>query len=325
MSPYSILGVSKTATDEEIKQAYKKLAREHHPDKGGNKETFQKIQEAYETLSNPDKRSEYDNPPQNFDFHQFTSFFNHHMHTTQKQIQKCADHYYTCNVSLHDIYFGITKKLRIKRERICQSCLINCNTCHGSGIITQTTQFGPMRQIIQNSCTSCNGRGKKNSSQSCSSCNSLGIVKEERLLEINIEKGSDDNKKFIFPEWGEQAVKSNQIPGDFIVKIHIQPHPQFIRQNLDLIYTTNISLVDSIIGTVITIPHFDSPITMDTRGFGIINPNKQYTLFGKGMNNQNNTGNLHLRFTINYPEKTLNNNEHNILYSAFKSIGFTSS
>lgn len=317
---YSVLGISKNATDDEIKQAYKKLAREHHPDKGGNKETFQKIHEAYETLLNPEKRSEYDNPspsPQQFDFHQFNSFFNHHM----KQIQKCSDHYYTCNVSLQDIYFGIVKKLRIKRERLCKSCLVNCNTCHGTGIITHTTQLGPMRQIIQNACSSCHGRGKKQNSQSsCLSCKSLGVIKEERLLEINIERGCENNKQYVFKEWGEQAVKPNQVPGDFIVKINIQQHTDFTRHNLDLIYSINISLIDSIIGTNIIIPHFDSPISIDTRGFGIINPNKQYTLFNKGLIHQNNTGNLHIRFIIDYPEKTLDNEEYNLLSSAFKSI-----
>jgi len=186
---YNILGVSKNASNEDIKNAYRRLARTHHPDKGGDKDQFQKIQEAYETLSNSDKRKQYDNPAANSGFEDMFPFgFDHPFfkhHRQDEKIVKKNDHSYTCKVTLNDVFFGTIKKLRVHRSILCKNCISNCLKCNGKGVIVQHVKLGPFTQIVQNTCTVCNGKGKsKDKSKNCESCNLNGEIIEEKIFEI---------------------------------------------------------------------------------------------------------------------------------------------
>jgi DnaJ-class molecular chaperone len=305
---YNILGIPKGASEDEIKKAYRKLAREHHPDKGGNKEHFQKIQEAYETLSNPQKRHEYDNPVVNsFPFGNFD--------ITQT---RCANHNYVCKITLRDVHFGIKKKLKAKRDMSCNACSDICIQCHGKGTIHHHIQMGPFKQLINQACNVCGSSGKRIHTTNCSTCNNKRTVTDERIIEIDIPKGVENNKHYVFNHWGEQPKKANSIPGDLIVTVQIENDPNFARSNLDLIYQPKISLAESICGTKLTIPHFDGNFELDTLGFGIINPKKQYTIYNKGLKNQNDTsGHLHIRFEIDYPTVSLTPDDITLLRTAF--------
>lgn len=306
---YSILGVSKDASEGDIKKKYRQLARENHPDKGGDKERFQKIQEAYETLSDLNKRQAYDNGSQPnvhinggfpFDFN-FNSFF-HPQAKPQQQVQKKNDHIYTCKITLKDVYFGIIKKIRVQRNRVCTICKSDCSQCNGVGHITQHMQMGPFTQIINQVCQGCSGSGIKHKSN-CNECKSKGSIPEERIFEVKIERGIETGKQYKFEGWGEQAIKGNEISGHLIVNIVVEEDVQFKRNGLNILYRADIDLRDCIIGKMITIPHFEGPLMITTRGFGIINPNKEYILFEKGLKNENGkVGNLHITFNINYPE-----------------------
>lgn len=325
---YNILGVSKNASDDEIKRAYKKLALKTHPDKNNGDDTeFKKINLAYETLSDPNKRNEYDNPnpftsgnpfdqhsPFNhpfFNFHQ-----NHHQQQRQNTNRKLNDHYYNCKISLKDVFFGITKKLRVNRTRVCNSCIKTCNTCNGSGNITQHLQMGPFTQVVNRSCNICNGSGnvKNDGNIHCTKCLAKGNITEERIFEIKLDPGVENGKRIVFEEWGEQASKNNEISGSFIVTIQIEEDPHFKRRGLDLRYHVDISLKESIVGKYISIPYFSEDVTIDTKGFGIINPGKEYIIYNKGLKDKDDKyGNLYLIFKINYPEKCLTDKEIQIL------------
>ncbi len=324
---YDTLGISKSATDEEIKNAYRKLAKTHHPDKGGDKNKFQEIQTAYEILSDPDKRNNYNNPQQNFnttfpfDFH-YHSFFKHH---NKNSAIKKNDHIYNCHLTLKDIYTGIQKKFKVQRNKICNNCKQLCSNCDGNGKLTYNQQLGPFIQKIEQICSNCNGTGNSKNTIDCKTCNNKRYIIEENIFDVNIKPGIESHTKITFPDWGEQPTRNNEIPGSFIINIIINEHPEFKRNKLDLIWKTNISLRDSIIGKTIIIPHFINPIELNTKGFGIINPNKEYILNNQGLiDEKGNHGNLHIKFNIEYKECNFNDEQINVLRSTFDQVNLTS-
>lgn len=320
---YEILGIDKTSSKDEIKQAFRKLAIENHPDKGGEKEKFQEIQEAYEILGNEEKRRNYDNGmngrSSNFDF-----FFNNFHQRQHNQTIKKQNHYYNCEINLEDVHFGINKKIKVKRIKICKICYIPCDECNGSGQFSRTVQMGPFIQQITQICNKCNGQGVyKESKNTCNDCKD-GKITEEKIFELQIPKGVHENKQYIFDEWGEQAIKENEISGDVIVSIKIRDHNDFKRNNLNLIYESTVTLKESIIGKEIKLDIFKEIININTKIFGIINPNKQYILYGKGLNSESDKkrGDLYIIFKIEYPERSLNDDEIKILNKTFKTINF---
>jgi DnaJ-class molecular chaperone len=325
---YSILGINKNASEEDIKQSYRKLAREHHPDKGGDKNLFQEIQEAYETLSDSNKKQQYDyENSQNFgngipfNF----PFFSFNFNNSSNRKHKRQNHIHDITISMNDVYNGLTKRFKISKKSICLKCHQICQLCNGNGNITKHMRLGPLTQIINEKCNICNGSGQTRSTQiNCNDCNSTGLLTIEQLVEINIPKGVEENKTYLFESWGEQPQNTNELPGDLLVRIKIHNDTLFERSGLDLIYKSNISLRDLIIGKNIIIPHFNNTsFDIHTRGFGIINPNKQYTIYNKGLrDNSNNQGNLHLHFVVDFPNRNFNQHEIDIITNAFNQINF---
>jgi len=325
---YSILEIDKNASEEDIKRSYRKLAMEHHPDKGGDKNLFQEIQEAYETLSDPNKKQQYDHRnlggngngngiPFNFPFFSFN--FNN---SSNKKFKR-ENHIHNINISMNDVYNGLTKTFKISKNSKCLKCHQICELCNGDGNITKHIRLGPITQIINEKCLQCNGYGQTRSNNiNCNNCNSSGIISIQQLVEINIPRGVEENKTYVFESWGEQPQNKNELPGDLFVIVKINNDTPFERRGLDLIYKTKLSLRELIIGKNITIPHFNgSSFDIHTRGFGIINPNKQYTIFNKGLRDiSNNQGNLHLHFVIDFPNRNLNQEEIDILTNAFNKI-----
>jgi molecular chaperone DnaJ len=179
--------------------------------------------------------------------------------------------------------------------------------CNGNGSIQgQRIQMGPFVQFINQMCPTCSGNCVIRNNIPCIECNSSGFNIKEKHIELKIPKGIEDGKEYLFEEWGEQAVKSNEKSGDFIIRIEIQKNDLFHRDNLNLTYTTQISLFESIIGKDIKIPFFDEMIDLNINRFGIINPKKEYIIVEKGLKNEKNErGNLKIKFEIIYPEQIL--------------------
>lgn len=319
---YEILGVPKDASPDDIKKAFRKAAMKYHPDKGGDKEKFQKIQEAYDVLKDPETRAGYDNPRppmQHFDFSQFFGGTFANVHQQHVSPQRCSDHSYNCKISLKDVYTGITKRFKVKRTKFCTSCHGTCGHCKGAGTISHRISHGPFIQMSQQVCMKCSGSGRvlNQPANSCQLCSS-GNITEERLVELAIPPATENGKQYVINGWGEQASKSNQEPGNLIVTITIDPDPHFTRRGLDLVYTATISLKESIIGSIINVPHFAGSLPIDTNGFGIINPQKQYTVYEKGLiDNSGKSGNLHIHFVITYPQVNLNHEQISTLSDAF--------
>jgi DnaJ-class molecular chaperone len=304
---HDILRVRKDASKDEIKAAYKELAREHHPDKGGKEEEFVKIGEAYEKLTNGTAEQEI-----NFDH----AFFNAQFHNAKVRL---GDSIHKCNITLEDLYTGSIKKFKISRTKMCVGCYSKCSACHGNGTIRHQLQLGPFMQIMEQRCGQCAGNGQVKSKPECSLCNNKGRIIEDQIIQINIAKASPSEQQFVFKEWGIQPTKDNEEAGDLIVVTNLLPHADFVRKNeKDLLYTTHISFKNAITGMILKIPFFDSTLEINTLGFGIVNPGKEYFILGKGLSPD---GNMCIRFMIDYPDKVLQIEEAQRINQAFSAVG----
>jgi len=324
---YKTLNLNKNSSLEEIKISYKQLAKQYHPDKGGTTEKFQEIQIAYETLSDENKRREYDNInnndflPGNVQGFPF-NFFNFHNHHPANNVVKKNNETYNCVITLKEAYFGIKKNFNIKRKYNCDKCNFACSNCNGTGFDknNQRIQIGPFLHIQNQVCMSCNGSGIMRS-LICVECNNSGLKFKEKNFDLFIPRGVESGKKYTYETWGEQATRKNEIPGDFIIMIIVEDDPHFKRNNLNLIYETDISLKDSIIGRDILIPFFDENIIFNTKKISIINPKKEYIISNKGLCNEiGHVGNLILKFRIVYPSRFLNESEIVELEKSFQKI-----
>lgn len=329
---YDILGVNKDASDDEIKRAYRKLALKTHPDKNNGDDTmFKKINLAYETLSDPDKRHEYDNPNQmpnfnaNFGEDIFEQIFrgmggiNININGQRSGPIKRGNHFHRVNVSLRDVHTGIFKTLKLKITKICFDCKTTCKSCNGSGMTVNIQRMGPYIQHIQTGCNMCNGTGVVNNNNSgCKRCCGVGNIIDEEIIKIEIPKNTVSGYKVLFNGLGEQPQKTGEQAGDLIVEVIVNEDPYFIREGDNLIFKTKITLAETFIGKDIIVPHFDNNITVNTKMFGIINPKKGYHIKGKGLGGK---GDLIFIFEIIYPDKVIDNNDSESLRAIFRKIG----
>jgi DnaJ family protein A protein 2 len=285
MNYYKILGLNRnTATQEDIKKSYRKLVLEHHPDKGGDPDKFRQIQEAYEVLSNSNKKHEYDN--------------NH-------QTRKMADIYHKINIPLKDIYTGTQKSIKINTKHICDQCKKECNQCNGLGIRTIQMSMGPFTHFQRIMCNGCGASGIIiEKSVNCGCIN--GYFTKEKKITFDIERGDINIKTYRIDGLGEQPKRDWDIPGDLIIEIHKEESDsQFKRVNYNLHHTCKIKFTDAITGIKIKIQHYTKEITIDTgKIFGIINPNKEYIIGGEGIYYNDNHGDLIIKFEFIYPSQT---------------------
>jgi DnaJ-class molecular chaperone len=332
---YNILEVNKNATEDEIKVAYKKKAMQYHPDKNKDPDSatkFKEISNAYSILGDKDKRNKYDHCGDNnyneggndeMRSHRdiFEAFFRGHeggfpdnifgfggggRGGRQERRQSKADSIESVfNLKLDDVYEGVKKDLNIKLKKYCTSCNGECPECDGKGFIHRIQNMGIMQTVFQSQCNKCGGdgiiiRGKP----SCKICCGKGTFSKDVKATLIIPKGVNESYRTAFPELGEQPKVDTMKPGDLIISIRIEEHPHFIRNGNDLHYKTDITFINSVIGTNITIPYFKETIEINTKIFGVISNGKKYMIEGKGMPilNTNNKGNMFIEFNINYPK-----------------------
>ncbi len=231
---YKTLGVGKEASKDEIKKAYRELAKEHHPDHQGDVDRFKEINEAYSVLSDDRKREEYDNPMTTA-FGPFSDFFNgfggfstrnrrEHVANMPRRGQTLR---YEMEVSLYEAICGGDKDFDYKFRDICPKCEgiggINkkeCEICRGSGVITRTSQQGNVNMINQSTCQACGGRGFA-VTDSCDECNGTGIIDKEDKIILKLKPGISDG--IVLRIAGKGGIGLNYgPPGDLLIRLKIK-------------------------------------------------------------------------------------------------------
>ena len=258
---YELLEVDKKASKDEIKKAYRKIARKAHPDKGGDPEVFKDINNAYEILSDDQKRATYDKygldglqnggpgGPGGFE-DIFGSFFGGGPRRQQSQgTKKTKPVGREVTVTLEDVYNGKVVKLPMQKRVCCEACsgqggknVKVCPDCKGQGYKMRTQMIGPgMIQQSQVPCQKCNSEGKYfEEKDRCKVCKGEKIKTVEKTLEIPIDRGTPSDKTILFAGEGNEA--PGAMAGDLHVKVTVKDHPIFSRKGADLLMSKKISL-----------------------------------------------------------------------------------
>jgi molecular chaperone DnaJ len=293
---YNILGVSKSASDDEIKKAFRKLAHKYHPDKGGGDEAkFKEINEAYQVLSDKQKRAQYDQFGSafeqagaggagfgGFDFSGFSDAF-----------RGGNDVSIDVDVTLEEAAVGIEREIRIYVSSVCPDCkgsgakqgskIINCKTCHGAGQIRKErrTILGVFAQM--EICQDCQGQGEK-PEKTCAKCGGDGRTKESKNIKIKIPAGIADGQTIRLSRQGEVGFRpksGKSIPGDLYITVHINSHSLFERRNDDIYYKLEINFSQAALGDKIEVPTLQGKVKLKIPSG--IQSGKIIKLKGKGL------------------------------------------
>lgn len=263
---YETLGVEETATQEEIKKKYRKLAKENHPDTGGNEELFKKISLAYETLSDSQKRQQYDVKRKNpfggsFNMNEmFNNVFNQRQAQQQRPTHTSN---ITVNIGTLNSFNGGKHTLSYKRQVICEPCggsggdKKTCQTCSGSGNVVKQVGSGMFVQLIQMACDSCRGTGSF-LIDPCFMCSGVGSKPEMKILDISLPHGIDNGQFLRLQGMGDFR---NGTYGDLIVRIDLKPQDGFNKVDNHLVYDAFLNIEDLKIGNI-TIPHPDGTLNI---------------------------------------------------------------
>ena len=285
---YKILGVNKDASQDDIKKAYRKLAIKYHPDKNpGDKkaeEKFKEAAEAYEVLGDEKKRAEYDNPASNFDFkmsggpdfanmgideilrHMGGFGFDFGEQRQQHRQVKGTSIQVRFNLTLGDMFNGVTKKIKYKRFEPCETCggtgmtensrKKTCRTCGGSGTVFSSVGSGFMNMNMMQTCPTCGGKGYVMENP-CNKCNGHGIVEKTVQKEIKLNKGVGHGQSYVFTGLGNFPPHGEGVPGDLIVAIGQLPHDKFDRNGDDLIFDLEVPVIQAIKGCTVDVTTID--------------------------------------------------------------------
>lgn len=331
---YELLGLDKNASSDEIKKAYRKQAIKHHPDKGGDPEKFKEIGQAYDVLSDPEKRQVYDEYGEDAlkegmgpgagagadPFNIFESFFGGSPFggaggRSRRGPRRGEDVAHPLKVSLEDLYKGITKKLSLSKNVLCPQCngkgsksgrSIGCGTCGGSGVKVSMRQIGPgMIQQMQSVCPTCKGSGEAvDPSDRCDKCRGNKVVQEKKILEVNVDKGMEHGQKIVFSGEADQAPDTE--PGDIVFVIQQKDHPEFKRKASDLFLVKKISLTEALIGFKSVVKQLDGrELLLETKEGEITRPGSFKMVKEEGMPVRNHPfqkGNLYIQFEVVFPE-----------------------
>jgi DnaJ family protein A protein 2 len=327
---YTILGVSREASETEIKKAYKKLALKWHPDRNkGSKEAeekFKKISEAYEILSDAQKRQQYDQfGKDGLKGHQFASSenlfnmffgdrgFSSFFSSGPRQPRKMPDVSYTLSISLKEAYEGLQKKLRIQRQRVCKVCkgsqykanarFETCKVYQSRGFLTQQRSIAGFTSITQQSiCYHCNGKKQiVNAEDYCEGCQGKGTQKDEKILVLDILPGMPHNHTISF--LGEADSGPNVAPGNLFVHIVIEEEKGWTRDNHHLHVQKSLTLHEALFGYDFDLLHINGKTYRFRRESTVVTPASSHIVRDLGMPKFKNKGygDLILDFNIVFP------------------------
>lgn len=326
---YDVLGVSKSASQDEIKSAYRKLAKQYHPDfhpgDAAAAEKFKEINEANAVLSDEQKRKQYDyelehpnmggfggdNPFSGGGFGGFEDIISSMFGggAREQRPSRGADIEQTVRLSFLDAIKGCSKEIAYMRNEPCKSCngtgakggtaFQKCSKCGGSGRVKyqQDTIFG--RTIQVGACPDCGGTGRKIIDK-CPECKGRGSTRAETRFTVNIPAGVDKDSSLRKRGFGQAAPNGGE-PGDLYVYFQIEPHKLLKREDRDLYVTVPISFKTAVLGGKIQVPGIDDTLEL-TVPEGT-SSGTRFCIRGKGVKTVNGTGNLYVTVEIDVPEK----------------------
>ena len=357
---YEVLGVSKSADATEIKKAYRKLALKYHPDKNpGDKEAeekFKEAAEAYDVLSNEEKRRRYDQfghagvggagqggfgGGMSMDdifsqfgdifgsFGGFSGFGGFGGGRSARRVNRGTNLRVKVKMNLQEIATGIEKKIKVKKYVACQHCngtgakdgksYSTCSTCKGSGQVTrvQNTILGAMQTT--STCPTCEGEGKI-INEKCTFCNGEGVLMSEEVMSINIPAGVGEGMQLSLSGKGN-AARRGGVNGDLIVLIEEEEHPELVRDGNDLLYNVFIGYPEAVLGETVEIPTIEGKVKVKIEAG--TQPGKILRLRGKGLPDVNGYGKGDLLAKVNvWIPKNLSKDEKKLVEKMKEAEGF---
>ncbi len=336
---YSVLGVDKKASKDDIKKAFHKLAHKYHPDKnGGDEAKFKEVNEAYQVLSDDSKRAQYDQfgseGPQmggngqgfgGFDFSNFGGFqqgdggFEFDLGDmfgdlfgggrSRSRARRGADLQTSINLDFKESIFGAEKEIRLTKPSTCTTCkgngakpgteLETCSVCNGKGSVRNIQRTILGSIATEQICSKCHGIGKI-PKVPCEHCHGKGVVTEARTIKVNVPSGIQNGETLRLGSMGE-AIQGGQ-SGDLYIRISVTLHKTIIRQGNDLVTSLNIKLTDALLGAQYAVETLDG-----TEAVTIPSGTKvgdAITLKGLGVPiSERKRGNFIIRLNIKLPEK----------------------
>lgn len=358
---YEILGVSKTATADEIKKAYRKKAIQFHPDKNpgdkGAEEKFKEAAEAYEVLSDEQKRARYDQfghagvggaasggfggggMSMEDIFSQFGDIFGGHFggfggfggfgSQRGRRVNRGSDLRVKVKLNLKEILNGVEKKIKVKKYVSCSHCNGNgsesgsststCGTCNGSGVVTRVTNTILGQMQTSSTCPTCNGEGTT-ITKKCIHCSGEGIVRDEEILSIRIPAGVAEGMQLSMSGKGN-AARRGGVNGDLLIVVEEEQDPDLIRDENDVIYNLFLSFPTAALGGTVEVPTIDGVAKVKIEPG--TQPGKVLRLRNKGLPSVNGFGKGDELINVNvYVPENLSDKERKLLQEMDKSENF---
>ena len=349
---YEILEVSRSASADDLKAAFRKLARQFHPDVNKEpdaEEKFKEINEAYAVLSDPDKRAAYDRfghagvrgaggaQDFNVDFTDFADIFGdlfgfggmgRSNRRSRNMPRRGDDLQVRLELTFEESVFGVEKEIEITRDEICATCNgsgaepgtspIRCTTCNGSGEVRQVRQtiLGSMVQVA--TCPTCRGQGETITTP-CHTCQGRGLERKTRKKIVSIPGGVDTGNQIRLASEGQPGVNGGPA-GNLYILIQVKPHQFFRRRDFDILLDLNINIAQAALGAEVEIPTVDGPAKLKIPTGA--QPGKVLTLRSKGIPHLRGNGRGDQKVIVNVEVPTrLNAEQRGLFEQLAKSLG----